>query len=126
MTRRVLVVSFLIVGLMALASATSVRKTRSIEHKDYPKYCCTDAGVLGPYENNSVPEGGACYGTTPDGKRHEGTACYGKEKPNKQGYPKYCCTDAGKLGPYDNDSVPEGGACYGTKNGQRYEGTACY
>ena len=44
----------------------------------------------------------------------------------KKGYPRYCCTEAGVLGPYNNDSVPEGGDCYGTKNGRRYEGKACY
>ncbi len=118
----------------------------SIAARDYPKYCCTDAGALGPYDNDSVPEGGACFGTDSQGKRHEGRACYGQEgkgqedggsdtkghkgnkgKKGNKGFPKYCCTDAGALGPYDNDSVPEGGACFGTDSqGQRHEGRACY
>ena len=113
----------------------------SIAHKGYPKYCCTDAGALGPYDNDSVPEGGGCFGTDSRGKRHEGRACYGQEGNGQEedggsnakghkgskGYPKYCCTDAGALGPYDNDSVPEGGACFGTDSqGKRHEGRACY
>ena len=76
MTRRVLVVSLLIVALIALTSATSTKNTGLTQQKEYPKYCCTDAGVLGPYDNNSVPEGGACYGTDSKGQRHEGTACF--------------------------------------------------
>jgi hypothetical protein len=104
--------------------------------RGYPKYCCTSVGRLGPYDNDSVPEGGACYGTKDD-RRYEGTACYGDDdKANKQkkhkkkhdddDFPQYCCTNVGRLGPYKNDSVQEGGRCYGTKNGRRYEGTACY
>src|SRR5215469_892568 len=45
---------------------------------------------------------------------------------NQKGYPKYCKTEVGVLGPYNNTSVPEGGACFGTKNGKRYDGTAVY
>jgi hypothetical protein len=123
-------VAFALMALLAYASADE----SSQEKKEYPKYCCTEAGVLGPYNNDSVPEGGDCYGTK-DGQRYEGKACYGKDNEEskdsedskeKKDYPKYCCTDAGKLGPYNNDSVPEGGDCYGTKDGQRHEGKACY
>jgi hypothetical protein len=110
--------------------------SHSTGSREYPKYCCTSVGRLGPYDNDSVPEGGACYGTK-DGRRYEGTACYGdddneskkkthKKKHDDDDFPQYCCTDVGRLGPYKNDSVPEGGKCYGTKNGRRYEGTACY
>lgn len=114
------------------AAAAGSRNIAVVEHpfqsnRGYPRYCCTDAGVLGPYPNDTVPEGGACFGTK-GGRRYEGTACHGEaddEKSGEKRYPKYCCTDAGKLGPYDNDSVPEGGACFGTKGGRRYEGTAC-
>jgi hypothetical protein len=39
-----------------------------------PRYCKTDAGVLGPYPNDgSVKVGDACYGTK-NGKRYEGVA----------------------------------------------------
>jgi hypothetical protein len=124
MQRKVLVL-FALVVLVTMALTAFVRRVGMQGQKAYPKYCCTAEGVLGPYNNDSVPEGGACYGTK-DGRRVEGKACYGEKKEDKKGYPKYCCTDAGKLGPYDNDSVPEGGACYGTKDGKRYEGTACY
>jgi hypothetical protein len=44
----------------------------------------------------------------------------------RQSWPRYCCTAAGRLGPYDNGSVPEGGPCYGTQAGQRFNGSACY
>lgn len=128
MTRNKMLIVSVLTLFVALALTLSVRQARSQGQKGYPKYCCTDAGVLGPYNNDSVPEGGACFGTK-DGKRHEGIACYGKEKKEDQenkGYPKYCCTDAGRLGPYKNDSVPEGGACFGTKDGKRHEGRACY
>lgn len=41
--------------------------------------------------------------------------------------PSYCCTPAGRLGPYANPSVPEGGSCFGTHPmyGPVY-GRACY
>lgn len=131
---------------LAYVSATACGPDDTVRHatpasnhsnsdRGYPKYCCTSVGRLGPYDNDSVPEGGACYGTK-NGRRYEGTACYGnddkeskkksKKKKHDDEYPQYCCTDVGRLGPYKNDSVPEGGSCYGTKNGRRYEGTACY
>jgi len=44
-----------------------------------PHYCKTSVGVLGPYPNDgSVKVGDACFGTTPDGQRHEGTAVMSK------------------------------------------------
>jgi hypothetical protein len=102
-----------------------------------PQYCCTSAGVLGPYNNTSVPLGGACYGTDSQGQRQNGTACFGPGGSGGGGsnsvapgagasYPQYCCTSAGRLGPYNNTSVPIGGACFGTDTqGQRQNGTAC-
>jgi hypothetical protein len=106
---------------------------------DYPKYCKTSAGVLGPYPNNSVPHCGACYGTAADGKQYNGvavmsktdTGCDGdggggkKNDDDNSGYPKYCKTSAGVLGPYPNNSVPHCGACYGTAaDGKKYNGVA--
>jgi len=126
-----------LVGLFATLLIASIFAipTSAQQHRGYPRYCKTDAGVLGPYNNDSVPEGGACFGTK-NGKRYEGVAVYSKDddsegskgggSDNKKGYPRYCKTDAGVLGPYNNDSVPEGGACFGTKNGKRYEGVAVY
>jgi hypothetical protein len=86
-----------------------------------PRYCKTDAGVLGPYPNDgSVKVGDACYGTK-GGQRFEGVAVTN----NNVSPPRYCKTDAGVLGPYPNDgSVKVGDACYGTKGGQRFEGVA--
>lgn len=41
--------------------------------------------------------------------------------------PQYCCTRAGKLGPYPNPGILAGGVCYGTTNfGQQLLGQACY
>ena len=40
------------------------------------------------------------------------------------GFPQYCKTNVGVLGPYQNDSVKVGEPCYGTKDGQRYDGVA--
>ena len=40
------------------------------------------------------------------------------------GFPQYCKTGAGVLGPYQNNSVKVGEPCCGTKNGKRYDGVA--
>jgi hypothetical protein len=101
-----------------------------------PRYCKTDAGVLGPYPNDgSVKVGDSCFGTK-DGQRYEGVAVMSKSGDSggvgsdqggsgKGGVPHYCKTDAGVLGPYPNDgSVKVGDSCFGTKDGQRYEGVA--
>jgi len=113
-------------------------KGSSTSKGDVPRYCKTDAGVLGPYPNDgSIKVGDACYGTK-NGQRYEGVAVMSKSGggdddsagdskggTSKGGVPRYCKTDAGVLGPYPNDgSVKVGDACYGTKNGQRYEGVA--
>src|ERR1043166_3458900 len=44
----------------------------------------------------------------------------------RKSWPRYCCTAVGRLGPYDNQSVPEGGQCYGTQAGQRFTGSTGY
>jgi len=49
---------------------------RRYGRSDYPKYCCTQAGRLGPYPNDSVEEGESCFGTTPYGQRLRGRACF--------------------------------------------------
>ena len=41
-----------------------------------PSYCCTNLGRLGPYPNTSVPPGGPCHGTLPNGVPATGRACY--------------------------------------------------
>ena len=52
--------------------------------------------------------------------------------PLKKDLPAFCCTSAGRLGPYPNPditgkSLNEGEACYGTTAlGQIANGTACY
>ena len=41
-----------------------------------PIFCCTRIGKIGPYTNPSVPFGGVCVATTPDGFTSKGKACY--------------------------------------------------
>lgn len=41
-----------------------------------PRYCCTPAGRLGPYDNPGIPEGGSCFGTTTQGQQMMGQACH--------------------------------------------------
>jgi hypothetical protein len=48
---------------------------------EYPQYCCTHPGVLGPYRNENVPEGKPCFGTDSLGNRREGRACYSDYQP---------------------------------------------
>jgi hypothetical protein len=47
-------------------------------------------------------------------------------KPSADGFPHYCKTDVGILGPYPNPDgqVKVGDSCFGTQNGQRYDGVA--
>jgi hypothetical protein len=98
----------------------------------FPQYCKTDAGVLGPFQNNSVKVGEPCFGTK-DGQRYDGVAVMSKSGEDsgdatdgggKGGFPQYCKTDAGVLGPYQNNSVKVGEPCFGTKDGKRYDGVA--
>ncbi len=45
----------------------------------------------------------------------------------RQSYPNYCCTHVGRVGPYPNYSIPEGGACQGFHPAVGIVfGTACY
>jgi hypothetical protein len=104
-----------------------------------PRYCKTDAGVLGPYRNpGNVAVGDPCFGTK-NGTRYEGVAVMspsdggggssdnggGESRKGNGGLPRYCKTDAGVLGPYQNPgNVAVGDPCFGTKNGTRYEGVA--
>jgi hypothetical protein len=43
---------------------------------EYPNFCCTQAGRLGPYPNTSIPAGGVCFGTHPIYGPFPGVACY--------------------------------------------------
>ena len=41
--------------------------------------------------------------------------------------PNFCCTPAGRLGPYNTLTAPAGGACFGLlPSGARVTGQACY
>lgn len=41
------------------------------------------------------------------------------------GYPQYCCTGAGRFGPFSNGSIGRGERCSAAANGRRYVGRAC-
>ncbi len=93
----------------------------------FPQYCKTNAGVF-PFTIKTTPPsvkvGEPCYGTK-DGQRYDGVAVMSKnDDSSKGGFPQYCKTNAGVLGPYQNNSVKVGEPCYGTKDGQRYDGVA--
>ena len=74
---KILVLNTIIFGCLIIAGSQFELQAQS--SKGWPKYCDTEVGLLGPYDNNSVPEGGACYGTK-NGKRYEGKASYGPDK----------------------------------------------
>jgi hypothetical protein len=62
-------------GLCLLASVSNPVWAQS----GVPRYCKTDAGVLGPYPNDgSVKVGDACFGTKA-GQRYEGVAVMSKD-----------------------------------------------
>ena len=78
--RRILIATLLTIAVsfLALGHWTGIGRSDTVANvakQQYPKYCCTNAGKLGPYENNSVKEGEPCYGTDSKGQRHEGKAC---------------------------------------------------
>ena len=116
--------------LTSLRWEQSVTDIRAVEvgggQTDLPQYCCTASGALGPYFNNSVPEGGACFGTSASGAIENGTACFNGDE-GEAALPQFCCTDAGALGPYEHDSILEGQPCFGTDaDGFQHFGSACF
>jgi hypothetical protein len=40
--------------------------------------------------------------------------------------PNYCCTAAGRFGPYPNDGWPEGSACWSNTPSGQMQGVVCY
>jgi hypothetical protein len=100
---------------------------------DLPHFCCTVMGPLGPYPNPDpygvAPVGSACYGTAYDGMTYQGTACYGNEQPTTAtmpAAPNFCCTVAGRFGPFPNPGWPEGSACWSETVFGPLQGLACY
>jgi hypothetical protein len=99
----------------------------------YPRYCCTDAGRIGPFENGTVNAGERCSVLDTAGVRHVGFACHGPLSPamlgpmETRGYADRCCTDVGVLGPFRDARWQEGDRCSAqAEDGQRYDGVACY
>lgn len=108
----------MVLALAALATPLTMLGTQSAASG-----CEKDTDCKG----DRVCEDGSCR--APRGKRKEREDGEGKEE--SKGLPHYCCTAAGKLGPYANPqngvAVKEGEACYGTTpSGQRVNGVACY
>jgi len=74
-----------------------------------------------------APSGTSCYCNSPYGPI--AGAVSGNALPSNQfnaALPSFCCTPAGKLGPYPNPGVPVGGACTGTTPYGIVYGQACY
>jgi hypothetical protein len=51
------------------------------EHKsagteNFPQYCCTKGGKLGPYSNHSVPKDAACFAVDEHDAMQTGKACF--------------------------------------------------
>lgn len=54
----------------------AVHATRSARPRaDFPNFCCTNIGKLGPYPNFAYPEGDACHGTDAYGRPWPGRVC---------------------------------------------------
>jgi hypothetical protein len=105
----------------------------SSEAADLPHYCCTIMGPLGPYPNpgpyGPAPVGSVCTGVAADGLLYQGSSCYGNEQPSAATMPtapSYCCTAAGRFGPFPNPGWPEGSACWSDTAFGPMQGAACY
>jgi hypothetical protein len=99
----------------------------------YPRYCCTDVGRFGPFENGTVTAGEQCSAVDTAGVRHVGAACHGPLSPpmygpiDTLGYADHCCTDGGVFGPFGDVTWQEGDSCAAVaEDGQRHDGVACY
>lgn len=130
-----------VAGRSQTGRSRSEDQDRGSNQQDCPRYCSTDAGILGPYANPGckVKVGDPCFGTDKQGQRRDGIAVAGRgkaepddatdRKPDsgKENCPRYCSTDAGVLGPYPNAGckVRVGDPCFGTDSqGRRREGIA--
>ena len=73
----------------------------------------------------SAPPGYSCFCITPSGPISGMTGASQLSQPIQQ-LPAFCCTPAGKFGPFQNNGIPVGGSCYAnTVYGAAY-GQACY
>jgi hypothetical protein len=99
---------------------------------ELPHFCCTVMGPLGPYPNPGpygvAPVGSACSGVAMDGLLYQGTACYGDGQPSAVAapVPNFCCTSAGRFGPFPNPGWPEGSPCWSQTFYGPVQGLACY
>jgi hypothetical protein len=99
---------------------------------DLPHYCCTVMGPLGPYPNPGpygvALAGSLCSGMAMDGLLYQGATCYGDEQRSAVSapVPNYCCTQAGRFGPFPNPGWPEGSACWSQTLYGPLQGLACY
>jgi hypothetical protein len=57
-------------------------EAETVMDDDFPQYCCTSAGKLGPYSNPDIRTGlptrehDYCFGATETGQIEHGVACY--------------------------------------------------
>jgi len=80
----------------------------------------------GPCPMHPATAGTACYCPSPYGPI-PGVVTRGSAAATVPQLPNFCCTPAGRLGPYTNTGVPVGGQCYGTTfQGAIMFGQACY
>jgi len=70
--------------------------------------------------------GSSCYCNTPYGPIPGVIVATANPSRQPQRPPAFCCTPAGKLGPYANPGIPAGGSCSGTTPHGVVYGQACY
>jgi hypothetical protein len=86
--------------------------------------CSTQLGACVIAMNAGAP-GSPCYCMTAAGPI-AGITIYGASM-NPQALPQFCCTPAGRLGPFMNTSIPVGAPCVvPSPFGQMIAGQACY
>ena len=71
---------------------------------------------------NAGPPGSPCYCATPGGPLFGATFYQNTSFQNPDPWPHFCCTPAGRLGPFQNGGIPAGGQCFVG----RMIGQACY
>jgi len=109
-----------IISIIALAVAFTAGSARA------QTMCATSIGTC--VVNGIGQPGGPCFCFTPGGPVQGVIPGGGGYVPQVgDPFPHFCCTPAGRLGPYANASLPAGQLCHGTlPNGVVMMGQACY
>ena len=74
----------------------------------------------------TAPPGTPCYCNTPYGPLQGNIVVNPATAQPTPTLPNYCCTPAGRFGPYPNNNTPVGGPCYSTTPFGVVSGQACY